>query len=384
MSGSETIQVLIIDDSVLVRKYLSQVLSEIPGIEVIGTAPNGKIGLQKLFMLKPQVVVLDIEMPEMNGLDFLRYLKQNITKENRPNVIMFSSLVSEGSDETFEALANGAADFIKKPEGQVYDNIEFLRKEFDLKIRGLYSDRQVYTAKPEARLHEEPGHGALGTSSETAPMPDVPAELSALEGILMHKNIQPEIVAVGSSTGGPNAIRKMFDNLGPLSVPMVIAQHMPAGFTSEFARNLASIYLRDVFELSEGNVLKPGAVYICPGGLHSRIVRKGQDLVFEGDANNYDGFFFRPSVDIFFRSILKACGKNVLGIVLSGMGHDGSIESVNMRKAGALLFAQNRDSSVVWGMPGNSVRNGGIDLVLDATEIGTAVNHALSRLRGNA
>ncbi len=369
MSDNDKIKVMIVDDSVLIRKYVTQIMNELGNIDVIATAPNGKIGLQKILILKPDVVILDIEMPELNGIELLKYLKDNMAPALRPNVIMFSSLVEEGSSATFEALSFGAADFIKKPEGQIYDNIEYLKKEFDIKIHELYKmKKEKLLPEPEREFvfHKEEKVIVQGEDSLYG--------IENLSKVLAKKPIKPELIAVGSSTGGPVAVRKIFDNMGKIQTPMIIAQHMPAGFTNEFARNLSNIYKRDVVEVSEGEALKNGTVYICPGGNHSRIKRSGGSLVYNLDNKNYEGFFFKPSVDIFFHSILESVGKNVLAIVLSGMGKDGSLESVQLRKAGALTVAQDKESSVVWGMPGNSVKNGGIDIVIDIDDMGKAIN----------
>lgn len=374
MSSSETvaalstIKVMIIDDSVLIRKYVTQILSELENIEVVTTAPNGKIGLQKIYLYKPDVVILDIEMPEMTGLELLKYLKKNPDQSINPNIIMFSSLVDNGSDETFEALENGAADFIKKPEGQITDNLSFLKNEFDLKIKELYKTKKEKLERSEVKTP------ALKEEEKAAPIDANTAfGIENLGKIASKKTIKPELIAIGSSTGGPVAIRKIMDTLGKIPVPMVIAQHMPIGFTGEFAKNLGHIYKREVEELSDGQKLVNGVIYICPGGCHSRIVKNGSDLVYQSDANNYDGFFFKPSVDIFFQSIRESIGKNVLAVVLSGMGKDGSIESVTLRNMGAIILAQDKESSIVWGMPGNSVKNGGVDLVVNLGDMGKAI-----------
>lgn len=376
MSATETIHILVIDDSVLVRKYLAQVLEGLTNIEIVGTAPNGKIGLQKIFLYKPDLVILDVEMPEMNGLEVLRYIKDNMPEAERPEVIMFSSLTSSNSRETFEALSSGAADFIKKPEGQIYDNIDFLKKEFTLKIQELYKSRLEHIGliesvtkkeKPAARPEPEDAAGRGDT-------------LERFELLLSSKRIRPELIAVGSSTGGPNAIRRIFDKMEQYPVPMVIAQHMPGGFTSEFAKNLSSLYKRDVIEARDGMVLENGKIYICPGGYHARIIKDDRGLVHRQDNGVYEGFFFKPSVDIFFRSIHQAVGGNVIALVLSGMGRDGSTDSITLRKSGALTIAQDRESSVVWGMPGSSFKSGGIDIVLKLDDIGTALNKAVNRL----
>ena len=368
-SPNGTVKVMLVDDSVLIRKYVSQILCSLDNIEVVATAPNGKIGLQKLFLYKPDVIILDIEMPEMSGLEFLKYLKENNPKA-MPYVIMFSSLVDDGSAATFEALASGAVDFIKKPEGQVSDNLDFLKKEFDLKIKALYSNKKDRENLETGKGREVPENIAAAIVS-TAPFR---TGIENMKKILSEKPLTPEIVAIGSSTGGPVAIRKIFETLEVLPVPLVIAQHMPPGFTGEFAKNLAHIFNRQFQELSDGEVLKNGIVYICPGGSHARIVKVDGKLTYKMDSNNYEGFFFKPSVDIFFRSVKEASGKNVLAVVLTGMGRDGSTESVPLRKDGALVIAQDQESSVVWGMPGNTVKNGGADIVLPVNDIGGAIN----------
>lgn len=376
MSGNEKIKVMIIDDSVMVRKYVSQILRDMSNVEVVGTAPDGKIGYQKIVLYKPDLVILDIEMPEMNGIQLLKYIKTHISEHNRPYFIMFSSVVGEGTDETFEALENGAEDFIKKPEGQIADNVESLKKEFEIKIEELYKTREekeAETAGTETAAREEEYKKELPS--------EVLFGIENLGRVLEKKHIKPELVAIGSSTGGPIALRKLFDNLGELGLPMIIAQHMPAGFTNEFAKNLSAIYRRDIREAVDGEELENGVIYICPGGCHARVERRDKSFVFRSDQNVYDGFFFKPSVDIFFRSVFDSAGKNVLALVLSGMGRDGSIESVTLRKSGAIVLAQDKESSVVWGMPKNSIESGGVDLVVDLKDIGEAVNRVLQRSR---
>lgn len=376
MSNSEKIKVMVIDDSVMVRKYVTQILGEMANIEVVGTAPDGKIGYQKIVLYKPDLVILDIEMPEMNGLTLLKYVESHISEHNRPYFIMFSSIVGDGSEETFEALEHGAEDFIKKPEGNISENIESLKKEFELKIRELYRTREekeaeTVFAKDNARKEEYKR--------------ELPSEvvfgIEHLEKVLLRKNFRPELVAIGSSTGGPIAIRKILDKMEAMPVPVIIAQHMPAGFTGEFAKNLASIYGRDIREAVDGEILKSGTIYVCPGGFHAQVERNGADIVYRTDPKTYEGFFFKPSIDIFFRSIYKTVGKNVLALVLSGMGRDGSIESVPLRKAGAVVLAQDKESSVVWGMPKSSIESGGVDLVVDLGDLGNAVNTVIRKFR---
>jgi two-component system chemotaxis response regulator CheB len=377
MSGSKKIKVLVVDDSVLIRKYVCIILESIENIEVVGIAHNGKIALQKIILYKPDVMILDIEMPEMTGLELLKYLKANSKTISAPFIIMFSSLLAQGSSAAIEALNYGAADIIKKPDGQISQNIEFLKKEFEFKINGLYQGRS------EFRMPFVPG-----------PVPELPEPeindpgftpavmgLENLGPVLSRKPVRPELIAIASSTGGPPAIRIILEGLDNLNIPVVIAQHMPQGFTLEFAKNLSSIFNREVIELSPNSELRGGVIYICPGGVHSKIQRIGTNFFYQPDYANYDGLFFKPSIDIFFRSLIESAGKNTVGIVLSGMGKDGSIESVNLRKEGAFMIAQDQDSSAIWGMPGSSVKSGGIDIILDIKDIARAVNIIVSGSR---
>ncbi len=377
MSGGEKIKVMVVDDSVLIRKYASQILGELDNVEVVATAPDGRIAYQKILLYKPDLVVLDIEMPEMNGLELLKYVASHISEAQRPYFIMFSSEVGEGTDETFQALENGAEDFVKKPEGNIAENIENLRREFDIKIRELYASR-------EEKTHDAERAERAQADRKAEYRRELPSEVlygrDNLDKVLARKTCRPEILAVGSSTGGPIALRKILETLGPLPVPMVIAQHMPAGFTVEFAKNLSGIYRREVVEPADGDILRNGVIYVCPGGSHARIDRKRDGLAFRVDPKAYEGFFFKPSVDIFFRSVHDAAGGNALALVLSGMGRDGAIESVSIRHAGGLVMAQDRESSVVWGMPKSTIDNRGADIVIDLSDLGGAVSYALAKM----
>lgn len=374
MSSSD-IKVMVIDDSVLIRKYVSKIIDEIPGMQLIATAPNGKIGVQKIYLYKPDVVILDIEMPEMSGIDVLKYLKENSVPTVRPQVIILSSIVGNGSRATFEALENGAVDFIKKPDGKISENIGFLKKELELKINGLKE------AEEDSRNNNKPNakDNLSAAEREAIIKHNVYYGIADLCNLLPKKSIVPKIIAVASSTGGPHSIRKVLDKLNEIPVPMMIAQHMPIGFTFEFANNLSQIYERDIVEAQDGETLKNGTIYICPGGIHSRIKKVGLDLVYQADKNEYDAFFYKPSTDIFFKSIMQAVGKDMLGIVLSGMGKDGSIESPGLRQAGALMIAQDKPSSVVWGMPGSSVKKGGIDIIIDIYDMGEVINKIIKK-----
>jgi two-component system chemotaxis response regulator CheB len=368
MLNNNPIKVMVVDDSVLVRKYVSQILGEIQNIEVIATAPNGKIAAQKIFINRPDVIILDIEMPEMDGIEFLRFLKENTSLSVKPQVILFSSLVADGSVVTFEGLALGAADFIRKPEGEIVQNIDYLKKEFEMKIKNLFQTKQEKLQLEDRKSFVQMDVKPLNYN-ET-----VLFGIDQLRLLIASKAISPELLAIGSSTGGPQAIRKIMESLGKLSIPVVIAQHMPAGFTRGFAANLSQLFQREVVEAGDGTVMKSGVIYICPGGSHVRIFRENSSLILRTDAKEYEGFFFKPSVDLFFRSVREAVGKNVLAVILSGMGKDGALEAFELKKSGAMVMAQDKESSAVWGMPGSAVERGGVDIVIDLKDMGNAIN----------
>ncbi len=359
LNNEEKIKVMIVDDSVLVRKYLSKILEEL-GMNIVATASDGKIGLQKMLLYSPDIIILDIEMPEMSGIEFLKYLKTN-PPPKMPKIIMFSSLLTDGSSAIFEALNYGASELIKKPDGNIQDNIDYLKKEFNLKINGLTTKNEQIIV--ESKKAEEKKYASC---------------FKEFENLLSQKRIKPELVVIGSSTGGPLALRNIIKNLNILPVPLVIAQHMPAGFTLEFAKNLEASFKRKVKELKDGDILENGLIYICPGGKHARLIKNNNVIMFKEDENEYEGFFFKPSVDILFKSVRQYVGNNVLAIILTGMGRDGANECLNLKKEGAFVIAQDEISSAVWGMPGNAVKLGGVDAVLNVDEIGPAINRVFS------
>jgi len=354
LNQSEKIKVMIVDDSVLVRKYLSNIFFEL-GMDVVTTASDGKIALQKMELYNPDVIILDIEMPEMNGIEFLKHLKEK-RQDKVPYVIVFSSLVEDGSEVTIEALNNGATELIKKPDGPLSENLLSLKEEFKIKIEELYNYRRLKEVKVEEKKYS------------------VFYGIDNLKLILNKRPIHPEIIAIGSSTGGPVAIRKVLQKVRYLPVPVIIAQHMPAGFTKEFANNLANYFSRKIVEVSHNEILENGVIYICPGGKHARVLKSSSGFVYYEDTNNYEDIYFKPSVDILFQSLRESGCRDVLAIILTGMGRDGARESVNLRKTGAFVIAQDEESSAVWGMPGNAVKLGGVDIILNIDEIGEAIN----------
>jgi two-component system chemotaxis response regulator CheB len=320
------IRILVVDDSVVIRKLLSDTLSGDRAFEVVGTANDGRIGLAKIAQLKPDLVTLDIEMPVMNGLETLAALRKLYPELP---VIMFSTLTERGAAATLDALSLGASDYATKPSntGSPTVAIERIRSELIPKIKALCNVVVPLTL---------------------VPLPQVRPVVKARA----RTNARIEIVAIGTSTGGPNALAEVLPRLpGDFPVPIVVVQHMPPIFTRLLAVRLASHSAIPVEEGSAGVVLSPGHAWIAPGNFHMKVVRAGVswrlDLNQEPQENSC-----RPAVDVLFRSVAAACGANVLGVVMTGMGSDGVLGAQDIRDAGGNVIIQDEATSVVWGMPG--------------------------------
>ncbi|HWW16266.1 MAG TPA: chemotaxis response regulator protein-glutamate methylesterase [Candidatus Dormibacteraeota bacterium] len=319
------IRILVVDDSVVIRKLLSDALSGDHALEVVGVASDGRIALAKIPHLKPDLITLDIEMPVMNGLETLTAVRKLYPKLP---VIMFSTLTARGAAATLDALSLGASDYATKPSntGSPAAAMERIRAELIPKIKVLC--------------------GIL-----------VPLKLLPLPGcspavkLRVRNNPRIEIVAIGSSTGGPNALAEVLPRIpNDFPVPIVVVQHMPPIFTSLLAERLASRSAIPVEEGRAGVALSPGHAWIAPGNFHMKVVRGVNwrlDLNQDPQENSC-----RPAVDVLFRSVAKACGGNVLGVVMTGMGSDGVLGALAIRDAGGDVIIQDEASSVVWGMPG--------------------------------
>jgi two-component system chemotaxis response regulator CheB len=320
------IRILVVDDSVVIRKLLSGTLSGDGALEVVGTASDGRIGLAKIAQLKPDLVTLDIEMPVMNGLETLTAVRKLYPKLP---VIMFSTLTERGAAATLDALSLGASDYATKPSNTVNPAvaIDRIRAELIPKIKALC---------------------CVVIPLKLVPLPQVRPVVKAR----VRNNARIEIVAIGTSTGGPNALAEVLPRIpGDFPVPIVVVQHMPPIFTRLLADRLASRSAISVEEGSAGVVLSPGHAWIAPGNFHMKVVRSGVswrlDLNQEPQENSC-----RPAVDVLFRSVAAACGANVLGAVMTGMGSDGVLGAQDIRDAGGNVIIQDEASSVVWGMPG--------------------------------
>lgn len=334
------IRVLIVDDSVVMRRLIASVLEGHPRIEVAGVAANGKIGLAKMRQSPPDLVTLDIEMPEMDGLQMLtesRRLFPHIP------VIMFSTLTQLGAVQTIEALTRGAADYVTKPAnvGSFQESVERLRSELIPRILAC-------AAVPFGDSYIE----LPPTTPSLKPGAALPAALFERQ---RRPGARPEVVAVASSTGGPSALETLFRGLPrDFAQPILVVQHMPPVFTALLARRLDESCALHVVEAAEGQQIESGCIYLAPGGKHleARAARSGMVThLHEGPLENS----CRPAADVLFRSVARVWGANSLAVVLTGMGRDGSRGAAAIRECGGEVIAQNRESSVVWGMPGSVV-----------------------------
>ena len=345
------LRVLVVDDAVVMRRLVSQVLEEDEDLTVV-TAANGRIGLSKLVQTSPDAVVLDIEMPELDGLGTLRELRK--THPDLP-VIMFSTLTERGAAATLEAMSLGASDYVTKPAnvGSVNESIERVRAELVPKIKALCERRRPV---PE---------GGVAPRSATAPFRPLRSDPGPRQRV--------DVVAIGSSTGGPNALHEVLAALpGSLAAPVVITQHMPPVFTRLLAERLDATCALEVHEAAGGEVLRAGGVWIAPGDHHMVVHRVGTEAVLtleQGPPENS----CRPAVDVMFRSVARTYGGRVLAVVLTGMGADGQRGAELLRDAGAGVLAQDEASSVVWGMPGAVVRAGLAEEVLPLSNIAEAI-----------
>ncbi|HEY1899828.1 MAG TPA: chemotaxis response regulator protein-glutamate methylesterase [Steroidobacteraceae bacterium] len=336
------VRVLVIDDSAYVRQIIMQILRTDPGIEVVGCASDAHQAREMIRQLNPDVLTLDIEMPRMDGLTFLRHLMRL-----RPMpVVMVSSLTERGAEVTLEALALGAVDFLPKPHT---DQGTTLRD---------YAAELVSKVKIAARAGLRPHPGPAVRSGQSLPA----AAPKPARG-LMSAGATDVIVAVGASTGGTEAIRELLAGL-PIDAPgMVITQHIPKAFSAAFARRLNESGALEVREAEDGQPIRPGHAYVAPGDCHLKVERRGTRYLCRLDRSAPVNHH-RPSVDVLFESVAQAVGARGIGVLLTGMGRDGARGLLQMRHAGGPTIAQDQATSVVWGMPGEAVALGAAQLVL--------------------
>ena len=347
------IRVLIVDDSVVIRRLLTDELSKDPDIEIVGTAATGKIALSKVVQTPPDVVTMDIEMPEMDGLTAVTEIRK--THPKLP-IIMFSTLSQRAAKETLEALARGANDYVTKPAnvGSAALAMQRVREDLIPKIKTL--------ARPEAANHQ----------AKVSSLPQSTAS-SGLRSSTSKKPFQVDIVAIGISTGGPNALAEVMPFIPKnCPVPILIVQHMPPVFTKCLAERLAVKAQIPIQEGQPGDVLVPGQAWIAPGDFHMVVKRQGTNIVLDTNQDPPENSC-RPAVDVMFRSVAKVYGHAVLAAVLTGMGQDGMRGAEVIREAGGYVMAQDEATSVVWGMPGAVVQAGLAHSVLPLPQVSTEI-----------
>ena len=362
-----SIKVLIIDDSALVRRLLTRVLERDPQIEVVGTAPDPYVAREKIKQLNPDVLTLDVEMPKMNGITFLK----NLMRLRPMPVVMVSSLTEEGAEVTLQALELGAVDFVTKPRGEPAAALERLSDELVHKVK-------VAADTPLAR-------GRRSSSPRVDDQPETRERHSA-DGILPPARTRPPkgrppLVAMGASTGGTEALKEVLMALPAHLPPVVITQHIPAGFSTAFARRMNRLSPLTVHEAREDQPIEPGHVYIAPGSHHLLVTWDGRGYrcrLSDGPRVNRH----KPSVDVLFRSVAQCSGSSAIGVLLTGMGDDGARCLLEMRHAGARTIAQDEATSVVWGMPGAAVKLDAAEKVLPLSAVAGEVMKLLSGRTG--
>ncbi|MBP3772813.1 MAG: chemotaxis response regulator protein-glutamate methylesterase [Treponema sp.] len=377
----DDISVVICDDSALMRNLISRVIEGTEGLSVAGKAMNGQFLVEKLSLYKPDVIILDIEMPVMTGVEFLRWRKQN--KVDVP-VIILSSIAEKGAAVTIECLELGAADFITKPNGSVSADISSVSDrliELIASYGGSYARRhgkqvrssdffsnlgsdRLVERKLASKLGADKAKEFLSTTASRPSLAPVSSAPVSKEPAIIEPLRNPgkiEVIAIGISTGGPNALRDVFKMIDPhLKQPVLVVQHMPAGFTKEFANSLNKICALNVKEAEDNEPIEGGTIYIAPGNYHiyveqTSLGKKMLRLSQEPQRNGH-----RPSADVLFESVAKVYQNRALGVIMTGMGKDGAVELAEMRKQGAWTLGQDEATAIVYGMPKVAYELGGV------------------------
>lgn len=344
--ANKPIRVLVVDDSVLMRHVLSEILNSDPDIEVVGVASDPYFAREKIKQLNPDVLTLDVEMPKMDGLQFLR----NLMRLRPMPVVMISSLTQAGAAVTLEALELGAVDFISKPEIDIAEKL----KDYAEKIIDTVKTASV------AQVSQLSDARAKSAAQRRTPKPAVGEQLNF--------KTTDQVIAIGASTGGTEAIREVLQHLPADTPGIVIVQHIPGMFSGPFAARMNGLSQMEVCEARHDQRVMHGHVYIAPGDKHLSLRRDGARYYCAlSDAEPVNRH--RPSVDVLMHSVAQQVGKNAIGVMLTGMGKDGAEGLLAMRDAGAVTLVQDEASSVVWGMPGAAAKLGAADEILPLTKI---------------
>ncbi len=374
----DDISVLICDDSALMRNLISRIVDGTEGMNVVAKAANGQMALEKLEETKPDVIVLDIEMPIMNGIEFLKARKE---KKIKIPVVVLSSVAIKGAAITMQALELGAADFITKPAGSVSADISEVADQL-IDLLASYGSQFARTQgkvpyipeffRKQRKLLKAESFVANKKADENTPVQKPKLDRAQILSFNSIEKKEPvvikplrdggkiEVIAIGISTGGPNALRDVFKMIDPrLKQPILVVQHMPKGFTKAFAESLDKVCPLSVKEAEDGEPVEGGKVYIAPGDNHITVVEKGGErfihLTQDPQRNGH-----RPSADVMFESVAQVYKNHALGVIMTGMGQDGAAELAEMRKQGAWTLGQDEASSIVYGMPRVGWEMGGV------------------------
>jgi two-component system chemotaxis response regulator CheB len=359
----QKIKVLCVDDSALIRSLMTEIINSQPDMTVVATAPDPLVARDLIKQHNPDVLTLDVEMPRMDGLDFLEKLMRL-----RPMpVVMVSSLTERGSEITLRALELGAVDFVTKPKVGIRDGMLDYSEKLADKIR----------AAARARVRQAaPAQHAAAASAQAGAAAHAPSHAPLFNNPLVSTE---KLIIVGASTGGTEAIREVLVPLPPDAPAVLIAQHMPPGFTKSFAQRLNGLCRITVKEAEHGERVLPGHAYIAPGHAHLLLARSGANYIAhlsdDPPVNRH-----RPSVDVLFRSAAQHAGKNAVGVILTGMGRDGAAGLLDMRKAGAYTLAQDEASCIVFGMPREAIAMGAADEIASLSEMSRRVMTRLASM----
>ena len=366
------LSVLVVDDSAFMRTVISKMINATDDMRVAATAINGSFALNKLESVDPDVIVLDIEMPEMNGIEFLKARKGRVA--DIP-VVILSSIARRGARITMEALSLGASDFILKPSGTNADELHKIGNHIISTLRAYGTRYRNLGRSSTASLKQRSRPPETRRTVPEAPIVSKATSSPSIRSIRSHAGAV-KAVAIGISTGGPNALRKLVQELDPsIPVPIFVVQHMPAGFTAEFSESLNRLSKLEVKEASDGDVARPGRIFVSPGDRHMRLKRRPLAVTIELSSDPpVSGH--RPSVDVLFASIADAYGSGALAVIMTGMGKDGAKEIGEVKRAGGLTIGQDEASSVVYGMPRVAAEAGFLDEILPLDSIAAYINRA--------
>lgn len=360
------VKVLIVDDSALVRQMLEEMLRVDPGIEVVGSASDPYIAREMIKKLHPDVLTLDVEMPRMDGVSFLR----NLMRLHPMPVVMVSSLTERGADVTLQAMEIGAVDFVTKPKINLSNTFEDYAEEIRRKVKMASKVSQEALERQYLRYA---ANQQAQPKVETMPV-RVPKKYNA-DAVIKKQQLPSKqfktadkIIAIGASTGGTEAIKEVLMRMPATCPAIVISQHIPAAFSGPFAQRMNTISQMTVTEAEDRQQILPGHVYIAPGNKHLLVEREGARYICrlnDGPPVNRH----KPSVDVMFRSVAQSAGVNCVGVILTGMGADGALGLKEIQEVGAPTIAQDQKTSVVWGMPGAAVKLGGADHILPLSDV---------------